>query len=213
MSLRLWHVRRAVPWLSIGICLGTAALGVALVSWQERMAFVVLPLVALLTAAGVAFVLDDPAGDVTRVTLRGSRWVPANRLSVAVLVAGAGVGLTALAPGEVGGLAGWPLVVVALAMASAAVAAWCVRRHRHSPGAGVASALVLLGLVPFAAARLFGSAWPYPSPTLSDAARDRWLVVALAAGVALVWVALRPLPRRTIGRRGSRVSSSFRSRR
>lgn len=194
MSLRLWHVRWAVPWLTIGLCLGTAAAGVALASWQERMGYALLPLVALLTAAAAAFVMDDTAGDVTRVTARGSRWSAANRLLVAASVALAGLGLAALAPGEVGGMHGWPLVFTALTAVVVAVAAWRGRAHQRTPGSAVASSLVLVGLVPFAAPGLFNGAWPYPSPVLADTARDRWLVLAGVSAIALAWAVLRPLP-------------------
>lgn len=194
MRLRLWHARWAVPWHAIAACLAVAALGAALTSWQQRMAYVVLPLIALLTAAGVAFVLDDPAGDVTRVTARGSHWATVNRLAVAAVVALVGFGFITLALGEIGGLHGWPVVLTALALAAIAIAAWRVRRHQRTPGSAVASALVLLGLVPFVASRLFSGAWPYPSPVLEDAARDRWLVLAAVAAIALAWAVLRPLP-------------------
>ena len=194
MRLRLWHARWAVSWHAIVACLAGAALGAALISWQQRMASVVLPLIALLTAAGTAFVLDDTAGDVTRVTARGSRWATVNRLAAAGGVALVGVGFIALALGDMGGLHGWTVVITALALAAVAIAAWRVRRHQCTPGSTVASALVLLGLVPFVASRLFSGAWPYPSPVLEHPARDRWLVVATVATVALAWAVLRPLP-------------------
>lgn len=193
--MRLWHARRAVPWPVLGICLGLAAAGAALVRWQERAGFMVLPLITLLTAAGAAYVLDDSAAEVTRVTARGSRWAAVNRLSVAALISLAGVGLVALARGEVGGLSGWPMVGTTMALAVVAVAAWAVRNHHRTPGTAIASTLILLGIMPFVTARLFSGAWPYPSPELTDAARDRWLVVAALAAGALVWAVLRPLPR------------------
>lgn len=198
MSLRLRYVRWAVPWPAVATCLVLAATGVLLTWWQEEAARFVVPLVALLVAAGAAYALDDTAAPVTRVTARGSRWAMAHRLACAALVGLAGVGLIALMPGELGGLEGWPVVISGLVLAATASAAWLVRRHHDAPGAAVASALVLLGLLPFPATMLFRFDWPYPEPLLAEGIRDGWLLLAAVAAIALGWAVLRPLPARLL---------------
>lgn len=194
MTLRLWYAGRAIPWRAVSICLLLAAAIIPLTSRSDSLASAVLPLVALMTAAAVAFVMDDSAADITRVTARGSRWSSATRLATAALVTLAGIGLLAAGPGEIGGLLGWPTVVSAMALVAIALASWRVRAHHPTPGTAIASTLVLLGLVPYAVEALF-RAWPYPNPELSPALRDRWLVAAAVAALIVSWTLLRPLPR------------------
>lgn len=206
MTLRLWYAGRAIPWRSVSICLALAAAIIPLTSRRDSLASAALPLIALITAAAVAFVLDDPAAALTRVTPRGSRWSSTTRLTAAGLVTLAGVGILAAGPGDIGGLSGWPTVVPAMALAAIALAALRVRAHHATPGAAIASALVLLGLVPYAVQALF-RAWPYPNPELSPELRDRWLVTAAVATLIVSWTLLRPLPRpRSRGRVGALAS-------
>lgn len=194
MRLRVWYARRAVPWPAVGACLATTALGAGVTRWHEHLAALVLPLAALLAAAAAVFTLDDTAAPVTRVTPRGTRWSTTTRLLCAVVVAMLGLVAIACTPGSTVRSFGWPLVVVSLSVTVLAVAAWLTRGRHPTPGAGVATVMVLLGLVPFPASTLLRWGWPYPDPALSGATTGVWSSLLVITVAALGWAVLRPLP-------------------
>jgi hypothetical protein len=202
MGLRLWYLRRVMPWSAVSGCLAVAVALLGVTLWKDTTVYAVLPLVALLSAAAAAVTVDDAASAVTSTTARGSRWAASTRLAGAAGVALVGMGLLAAAPEDLGRDMAWLLVVGSLVLAVTATSAWLLRRGHTRPGAAVASGLVLIGILPFMASRLLGTAWPWPSPGLDDAMRGRWLLVAAVAAVALGWTLLRPVPHRVgTGRR------------
>lgn len=175
-----WYVRRAIPWPPIwgGLLLG-ALMVVATHRW-ESVTGGALPAVALLAAAGVAFVHDEPALAVTSVAPRGARWAATGRSVAALLPVAAGLALVTLAPGEVRAPE-WALVIGGLSATALMVAGAASSRGIASPGAAVAGLVVLAGLVPLTVGPLLDLPAVYPSPGLTSEVTTFWTVVGASA--------------------------------
>lgn len=181
-----WFVRRAVPWTSVVPGLAAGAVLVAAGHRWDSLSAPALPLVVLLAAAGSAFVQDDQARSVVAVTPRGARWAPARRLAVGWAPGLVAAALVALAPGAFG--RGWSLVVAATIALTLALALVGAAQQVARPGAAVAGAVVLLGLVPVTVGPFLQLPDLYPHPDLTAAATRTWLALLLASSAATAWL-------------------------
>jgi hypothetical protein len=180
--MRLWYLRRAIPWPPVTGCVAVAALLVAAVHRWPSMASLGLPLAALTVVAAACLLFDDPPVAVSAVTPRGRRWAPAQRSMFAALLLAAGIALFATIPADVAGdLSDWVLVLGALTAAALLAVLTRVRGQVPQPGASVASMVVLGGLTPLVVGLMLDWPSPYPAPPgLTDGLRAFW-----AGGAAL----------------------------
>lgn len=213
--MRLWYLRRAVPWpATLGGLGGCGLLVAATVRW-EGFGWFGLPMAALLAVAAAALVYDEPAVAVTTVTPRGSRWAPASRLAAGLAMLGMGLALVLTGPGTtdegawtlaLGGLGG--LVLLTAVEGSA--------RQVPRPGGAIAPLVVLVGLAPLVLALFLEVRAPWPAPGLTGAQRGLW---AVAAGIAAIGIlrrmgpTSRPLRLGGTGRPAARDEVRRRSRR
>lgn len=174
-----WFARRAVPWTNVVAGLAVGSVLVAAGHRWESVTGPALPLVALLAAAGSAFVQDDPSRAVDAVTPRGARWAPGRRLVAGWVPGLAAVALVSLAPGS--SSRGWWLVVAAATSLALALAVAGAVRQVARPGAAVAGAVVLLGLVPMTVGPFLQLPALYPQPDLSDTGTWTWLALLVAS--------------------------------
>lgn len=184
----VWYLRRAVPWAALLGNLAAASLLVTLVRWEDGLAGIGLPLVAVLTVAAAAFVLDEPALPVTAVTPRHG-WAERSRLAVAVLPLLTGLGLLLAAPGNAQG-AEWTLLVAGLGGAVLLLAAVASRRGVPRPGAGLASAVVLLGLSPLVVGVFVELPALYPFEAFTERVTAFWVALLAASGAGLAHLVL-----------------------
>lgn len=196
----LWYLRRAVPWAALLGCLLAAGVLVALAHRWESFTGLGLPLVALLAAAAAALVLDEPAVAVTALTPRGRRWAVTGRLGAALLPLGSGLLLVLAHPGDVDE-SGWAVLLAGLGGVVLLAALTGHRRQLPRPGAAIASAVVLLGLVPLVLGLFFDLRSPYPP--LTDGLITFWSTAAAVTLLACVMLLSRPLGApRTVRRTG-----------
>lgn len=190
--MRLWYLRRAVPWAALLGCCGVAALGVASLHRWPGNAWAVLPLVLAACAAACGFVFDDLATAVTSVTPRGATWRRTTRLAGGLLPVAVWALLVAVSPGRLSlDVSAWLLAGAAGAVAAAGGAAVCSRRQLARPGAGVAGVVVMLALVPLVAGPFLAWESVYPFGDHPGWVVGLWAGVA-ALGALLVGWALRP---------------------
>lgn len=173
--MRLWYLRRAIPWPPVAGCAAFSALLVAAVHRWPSIASLGLPLAAVTVVAAVCLLFDEPAVAVSAVTPRGRRWAPGLRIAVAVLAFAAGVALLSTIPADVAGDPGdWMLVLAALTAGALLAVLLRARSQVAQPGAAVASAVVLGGLTPLVLGLMVDWRSPYPPPGLSDGLRMFW---------------------------------------
>jgi hypothetical protein len=186
--MRLWYLRRAIPWPAVAGCVAAATLLVAAVHQWPSVAGVGLPLAALTLVAGVCLLFDEPAVAVSAVTPRGRRWAPALRSAVAAMGLGIGVVLLSTIPAEIAGdHSDWTLVLAALTAAALLAVIARGRREVAQPGGGVASIVVLAGLTPLVLGLMLDWPSPYPAPPgLSGGLRAFWASAAAGAVVGVV---------------------------
>src|SRR6476619_2336045 len=83
--MRLWYLRRAVPWAALSGC---GVVAVALVAtarrWPETSGLV-LPYALVACAAAAGFLMDESSAPIVGVTARGGAWRLLARLSGVVL--------------------------------------------------------------------------------------------------------------------------------
>ena len=189
--MRLWYLRRAIPWPPVAVCVAAAVALVAAAHVSPATADLVLPLAALVAVAATCFLFDEPAVAVTAVTARSGRWTLALRASVAALPLGAGLALLLTAPADVRGDRGdWALVLAGLAAAVMLIALARARRQLPQPSSPLASLVVLCGLAPLVAGPFLQWRSPYPQPELSDAWRVFWAGAAGTGAIGALAVAL-----------------------
>ena len=205
--MRLWYLRRAVPWAALLGGLVAAAGLVGLTRAWEGFTGLGLPLAALLAASCAAFVFDEPAVAVTAVTPRGSRWGRSARLALAGLPVLAGSALLAAAPGDTD-LAGWTVVVLGLGGTVALLALAGSVRQLARPGSAVASAAVLLGMTPIVLGLFLDFRSPYPLPPLTDGLTAFWGSASTISVLACAVLLSRPLRPPTSRRRTTRGAPS-----
>ena len=181
--MRLWYLRRAIPWPPVAVCVAAAVALVAAAHVSPATADLVLPLAALVAVAATCFLFDEPAVAVTAVAPRSGRWALALRASTAALPLGAGLALLLTAPADArGDRSDWALVVAGLAGTVMPAVLVGARRQLPRPGAPLASVVILGGLAPLVLGPFLHLRSPYPQPELSDALRTIW---AAAAGTGL----------------------------
>jgi hypothetical protein len=190
--MRLWYLRRAIPWRAVAGCAAVAAVLVVLACRWSSLASLSVPLGILLLVSAACFAFDEPAVAVTAVTPRSSRWAMASRCGACAALLVAGLVLLAATPGSVvGDLARVLFASGAVALAAVLVG---VRREVARPGAVVATAVVLGGLAPLVVGPFFDWPSPYPPPALGDGLRAAWGVAA-AVGLITVVAGVRGRPR------------------
>ena len=98
--MRLWYLRRAVPWAALSGC---GVVAVALVAtarrWPET-AGLVLPYALVACAAAAGFLMDESSEAVVGVTARGGSWRLLARLTGVALPASLWVALVAVVGDE-----------------------------------------------------------------------------------------------------------------
>jgi hypothetical protein len=147
---RLFHARRGIPWLAIGVVATPAvALMVCAFAFGEHsVAWSLLRAGLLVWAATAAFVLDEPPAPVVRATPRSPSWWHESRFIGAVpllVVPITAAGLWAVNRSDVH-LLGITVQFVSAFLVVLAGAAVARRLGRNAPGDIVASSAVLVVL-------------------------------------------------------------------
>ena len=141
--MRLWYLRRAVPWAALSGC---AAVAVALVATARRWpdtSGLVLPYALVACAAAAGFLMDESSTPIVGVTARGGAWRLLSRLSGVVLPATLWMALVVAVGDEAASDRGSLVVAgVAACLLGAGVAALLHRAGIGRPGGLVAGALV-----------------------------------------------------------------------
>ncbi len=193
--MRLWYLRRGVPWVAVAGCLAVAAALAAAAHHWTSAALVLLPFAVASGAAAAGFLLDEEGAALLSSTPRGGRWAEATRLAA---LPGVGVAVLVLVRpvADAAGLTpvGWsvvPLVGVALGASAARV----LRPRFASPGSHVAVLLVLTTALPFTIGALLGWTPPWPADELSGGVAGLWAALGAAALLVLVGSLLHAEPR------------------
>ena len=194
--MRLWYLRRGVPWAAVIGCLAVAAVLAAAAHRWPSAATVLLPFVVAGGAAAAGFLLDEASAVLVGSTPRGGRWADASRLAVLppigllllvlVLPAAGAAGLTGR---------GWAVVCLAAVALGTAVAR-ALRTRWPSPGSQVAALLVLVTALPFTVGALLGWASPWPGEELTGTLAALWVGVGAVAAVVVATGLLRGGPQR-----------------
>ncbi len=182
--MRLWYLRRAIPWATVLGCL-VAATGIALMvnQWPD-VALVGLPLVVATCAAAASFAYDEPAAAIASVTPRAGWWRASARLLAALPPLAAVLLLLAAMPAELRlDRSGWWLIGAALVLLAMAPAAWAARHQVGRPGGAVAGGAVLLGIAPVVLSMLLGWESIYPFGEFATWVEAFWLTIALLGAV------------------------------
>lgn len=190
--MRLWYLRRGIPWTPLlGCCLLALVSAAAGQQWPSSLA-VLRPAALACCAAGAGFVFDEAAITVVAVTPRGAAWRRFARLAVIALPLGVWLAIIAVVPASVSpDRPAWALAGTACLVVAAGAAGLCARRSIPAPGGIVASAVAGLVLMPLVVGPLAGWKPVFPQGVFPD-----WLVASWAAvagvGVLLTAWALRP---------------------
>lgn len=191
--MRLWYLRRAVPWAALLACCGLAGLAAASLHAWPGNAWGVLPVALAACAAASGFVFDELATAVTAVTPRGRTWAPSARLGPGLVPLGVFTALVASAPADLAlDRSAWLLTGLGAVAVAAGAAACCARSQLPRPGPAVAGTVALLVLAPTIAGPFleWESVFPWDG-------REGWVLAfwgALAAvGTALAAAACAPV--------------------
>lgn len=190
--MRLWYLRRAVPWAALLGCLGVAVLIAMLVRRWPEVAAIGLPLLVASCAAATGFTYDEPASAIASVTPRAGWWRGSARLLAALAPLAVVLLLLATMPEEVRlDRNGWWLIGAALVLLAVAPAAWAARSQVGRPGGAVAGGAVILGITPVVFSMLLGWDPVYPFGEFPTWVLTFWVTAALlgAAGCASALVA------------------------
>ncbi len=189
--MRLWYLRRAVPWTAVGGACATAALLVVAVHRWPSSQWVLLPFALAACAGAAGFALDEAAATVVGVTARGRGWRVATRMIslVAPLTvwSAAVVSLTRLdaAGGHVAGRGTLWLAGVAACLLVFGLATTLTRLGPARPGSGLASAVAVTAALPLTVGPMLGWDPVYPIGDVADWVPTFWWGVA-AVGAVLV---------------------------
>lgn len=191
--MRLWYLRRAVPWAALLGFLGAAA-GITLLlhRWPD-VATVGLPLVVASCAAAAGFAFDEPATAIASVTPRAGWWRGSARLLVTLPPLAVALVLVVTMPGELDlDRTGWWLIGVAFLLFAVAAAAMAASGQVARPGGAIAGSAALLGIAPVVLSLLLGWDPIYPFGEFATWVQVLWVAVAMlgTAGCAAALVAL-----------------------
>ena len=183
--MRLWYLRRGVPWAAVAGCLAAAAvLAAAAWHWPDQ-AVVLLPFAVASGAGAGGFLLDEAGSAVVRPTPRGGRWADGSRLAALPAIALVVVALVRPAAGAAGlTTTGWGVVSV-VAVALGAAFARALRPRWTSPGSLVAVLLVLVTTAPFTVGALLGWTPPWPETEMTGGIAVLWGSLGVGAGLVL----------------------------
>lgn len=182
--MRLWYLRRAVPWAAQLGCLAVAVGVTGLVNGWPEVAVVALPLLVAGCGAAAAFGFDEPAVAIAAVTPRTGWWRGSARLLAALPPLACVVVLLSTVPDEVRlDRGGWWLIGIALVLLAVAPAAWAARRQVARPGGGVASAVVVVAIAPVVVTMMLGWDPIYPFGEFPARVAAFWACAALAGAV------------------------------
>lgn len=208
--MRLWYLRRAVPWSALLVSLSAAGLLTLLLHRWPEVSIVGLPLVAASCAAGAGFVYDEPAAAIASVTPRAGWWRGSARLLAALPPLTAVLVLLAVMPDELRlDRNGWWLIGAAFVLLAVVPAAWAARSQVGKPGGVVAGGAVLLGIAPVVLSMMLGWEPIYPFGEFATWVQAFWVAVGLlaAVGCAAAMVAFGRLDRA----RGQRLPPDVRA--
>lgn len=182
--MRVWYLRRAVPWGALLGCLASAVFVAVLVHRWPDTGWIGLPLLVVSCAAAAAFVYDEPASAVASVTPRSGWWRGSTRLLTAILPLAVSVVLLTTMPAELRlDRGGWLLIAAACVLLTVTPAAWLAGRQVGRPGSAIASAAVIIGIAPLVLAAILGWESVFPLADVPDGIRKFWLVLAVGSGV------------------------------
>lgn len=182
--MRLWYLRRAIPWAALlGSLSAAGALTLLLHRWPE-VSMVGLPLVAASCAAAAGFVYDEPSAAIASVTPRAGWWRASARLLAALPPLAAVLILLAAMPAELRlDRSGWWLIGAAFVLLAVAPAAWGARHQVGRPGGAVAGGAVLLGIAPVVLSMVLGWETIYPFGEFATWVQAFWVTIALLSAV------------------------------
>lgn len=190
--MRLWYLRRAIPWIALLGCCAAALVAAGLLHRWPSTVMALLPAILACCAAAAAFVFDEHAAAVVAVTPRGATWRRTARLAVTLVpVAVLGV-LVAWRPGDLPlSRPGWLLAGVASVLLVVGVAGVAARRGVPAPGALLAPVIAIAVFSPVVITLFLGWSSIYPVEDFTTAITAFWLVVG-GAGLLTCLFALRP---------------------
>lgn len=190
--MRLWYLRRAIPWVALlGCCTAALAAAGLLHRWPSA-AMALLPAMLACCAAAAAFVFDEHAASVVAVTPRGAGWRRTARLAVALVPLALWAGLVAWRPGDLPlERPGWLLVGLSTLLLIVGVAGVAARRELAAPGALIAPVIAIAVFSPVVITLFLGWSSIYPTGEFARGVTTFWLVVA-GSGLVTCAVALRP---------------------
>lgn len=174
--MRLWYLRRAVPWASLLGCLVAATGTTLLVNQWPEVSMVGLPLIATLCAAAAGFTYDEPATAIASVTPRAGWWRGSARLLAALVPLATVLILLAVMPGELRlDRNWWWLIGAAFVLLAVAPAAWAARSQVGRPGGAIAGGAVLLGIAPVVLTMVLGWESIYPFGEFATWVQALWI--------------------------------------
>ena len=193
--MRLWYLRRGVPWAAVAGCLVVAAVLAAAARHWPSYAELLLPFTVAAGGAAAGFVLDEDGAALVGSTPRGGRWADASRLATLPVIALLLVVLVRPASTAAGlSPPGWSVVAL-VAVALGVAVARLLRPRLPSPGTHVAVLLVVLTAAPFVVGGLLDWPPPWPAAELSGARALLWGGLGATAVVVLGWGLFRGDPR------------------
>ncbi len=179
--MRLWYVRRGVPWAPLLACCALALAAAAVGHHWPAALWVLQPAALACCAAAAGFVFDEAATPVVSVTPRGSGWRRTARLGVVVVPLAIWLSIVVTVPAEAGpDRPGWATAGSACLLLAASGAGLGARREVPAPGGMVAAVVAGLVLMPLVAGPVAG--W---DPVLPQGPFPDWLVVFWSVGAGL----------------------------
>lgn len=189
----LWYARRGISWLPLLACLFLVGVAAVLLQQWPSWQYVLLPVALACAAAATGFVFDESATSVVTVTPRGAGWRRTARCLVALLPAAAWAATVATLNQQTiaADRSDWLLAGFGCQLVALGAAALASRHGIAAPGSGVASALVLLVLMPMVVGPMAGWEPVLPLGPFPDWVTAFWAAAALL-GLGLVARAVRP---------------------
>ena len=182
--MRAWYLRRAIPWVALLGCCGTAGAAALLGARWPTAEEALLPVLLAGCAAAAGFVFDEPLPSLAEVTPRGATWRRTTRLTAVSIP-------TAVWWGAVAGRPGWLLAGSASIGLLAGLAALAGRRGIGAPGPALAAWVALAVFLPLVLSIMLG--WPlvYPFGAVTTTIVTFWCAIAVL-GALVLGLALRP---------------------